>query len=174
MRRPPLSGKTITADEKALAEDNLGLAFYFAGKARHGILSYGEVLSAAVIGLYRAARTFNPELGDFGAHAWRHFRSQSQEDAKLAREIVHVPFRHPERAFHRITGVVDLTADPVPVDMGDTAVLRRALTPRQRDLVTRLYDLGERQEDVAREWGTTSQNVSSSHRKALARRLPVA
>ncbi len=125
---------------------------------------------AALIGLIRAARTWNPERTTFRSWAKRCILSVLCDGCRelLPRKQVRngvtmvpltpVQFRLPGRG-----PAVGHEAD----QRDRVAVLLRGLNARERYVVTRIYVDGARQKDVARELGTCESRVSQILRRAM-------
>lgn len=135
-----MPSEPLSEQQRKLVQENLGLAYAFAGRVRSISCDYDERLSAGFLGLIRASRTFDPSLGKFQNHAWRWMRNCLQQDVKSVRECVHIPFRHGEKLTRE---KIDLAQIGVSVDLpitedDATARFRRCLPMRNR-VILRLY-----------------------------------
>lgn len=68
--------KMTVQERDALISANVGLAHFIAGKACGFRRDQGDIRSAAMLGLVRAANTFTPSRGRFAAYAWYCIRSE--------------------------------------------------------------------------------------------------
>src|SRR5579859_943 len=84
----------LTAEQRALVEDNMGLAFYASRSFRKHFPPYSDdVLGAAFLSLVRAAQNYDPALGSFATYACRYINvSLNKEVTQLVRHgITHLP-----------------------------------------------------------------------------------
>lgn len=165
----------LTPDQQKLASDHLAYAYELVAPYRASHPSSEDLfLSAAHLGLIRAARRYNPGRGSFATFS-RRFIVGACLDVRRA----HHPIRsRPGRPAPRIR--VD-TVDPATMPMYTLGFHRRPTVPdldqvdeaeaiepyarllpdRHADLVRALFVMGYTQEECAERFGVTQSRVSA-------------
>lgn len=178
-------GESITADPAQLVEDNLKFAHWMTRRAKPGRYAgetYDEVLSDALLGLFEAARRFDPSLGfTFATYAsrciWTTIYNGRRRRYKHAMQGVSDPLSL-DAAVADDIGLIDLLPDPrddiSAVDDADEHAQRMRWLAGLLDCVSvgeaavlRLELTGQKTQQIADELGVSVATVRNRHHKAI-------
>ena len=149
-----------------LVENNLGLAFHEAGKFRNKGVDFDDLVAVAMVGLFRAARDYDPKRAAFSTYATWWIRQAIQREIANHRSTVRAPayVQHAlnkklregqeltryERAAAAARKVELLDSDAPIVDASPTPFEDAAARDQAQRLQSAVEDLEERAAFVVR------------------------
>lgn len=173
-----------TIDRTHLVEDNLRLAYYWANRIGRGCsrVNRDDLVSAGLLALVRAARTYNPNRGPFTPFASRCIRQEVARERWTALS----GYSHATLMRLRRLGCVELPrvgplvegCDPAAPAEQETVDMERAewiaaavarLPPTESALVLNHFWAGLTQTQIAERWGVTPAAIRQRLERILAK-----
>ena len=163
---------SVTPEQRQMVEANVPLAMAGARRLKTRSLTYEEKLSACALGLFHAARAFDPSKGSFAHYAWLHFRVQVQRDIRLL-QVVHVAAYAQTLIRHDQCDLPSSELGPPEVldvreELRQLAVAIERLPRRIRYIIRQVDIAGQSVRDVALELGLSHERVRQLRHEGLA------